>query len=98
MDPGTDASDILLGKVIQLRRGFICVVNRGQKDIETNKPIRKALLDEAKFFQTHPAYRNYASKMGTAYLAKTLNQVRAFLVEHFYLLIDFIKSYQTMLT
>lgn len=75
MDPGTDALDVLMGKVIPLRRGFIGVINRGQKDIEGNKPIRQALNDEAGFFLKHPAYKPIASKLGTPYLAKTLNLV-----------------------
>eukprot|EP01027_Heterolobosea_sp_BB2_P000315 GEZU01000455.1.p1 GENE.GEZU01000455.1~~GEZU01000455.1.p1 ORF type:complete len:476 (+),score=173.20 GEZU01000455.1:642-2069(+) len=75
MDPGTDALDVLQGRVIPLRRGFIGVVNRGQKDIENNKLIRTALADEAKFFQNHPSYKPIANKLGTPYLAKTLNLI-----------------------
>ena len=67
--------DVLMGKVIPLRRGFIGVVNRGQKDIEGNKPIRAALSDEAVYFSKHPAYKPIASKLGTPFLAKTLNLV-----------------------
>jgi Dynamin central region len=31
MDPGTDCADILLNQIIPLRRGYVAVVNRGQK-------------------------------------------------------------------
>lgn len=75
MDRGTDAVDILTGKVIPLKRGFIGVVNRGQSDIVNNKSIREALKDEASFFQRNPAYKSMADRLGTRYLAKTLNTV-----------------------
>jgi GTP-binding protein EngB required for normal cell division len=41
MDPGTDASDILEGRLLKLRRGFVGVVNRGQRDLD-NKKRRRA--------------------------------------------------------
>lgn len=75
MDRGTDAVDVLSGKVIPLKRGFIGVVNRGQSDINSNKSIREAVKDEALFFQKHPAYKSMAERMGTRYLAKTLNTI-----------------------
>lgn len=37
MDQGTDVIDILAGRVIPLRYGYIPVINRGQKDIEHKK-------------------------------------------------------------
>eukprot|EP00817_Percolomonadidae_sp_ATCC50343_P003814 CAMPEP_0117432838 /NCGR_PEP_ID=MMETSP0758-20121206/12265_1 /TAXON_ID=63605 /ORGANISM="Percolomonas cosmopolitus, Strain AE-1 (ATCC 50343)" /LENGTH=437 /DNA_ID=CAMNT_0005223033 /DNA_START=119 /DNA_END=1429 /DNA_ORIENTATION=+ len=75
MDEGTDAMDILSGKVIQLKHDFIGVVNRGQRDIESNKPITQALDKEKEFFDNHPAYRSVAHKMGIPYLAKKLNSI-----------------------
>jgi dynamin 1-like protein len=76
MDPGTDASDMLLNKVIPLRRGYIGVVNRGQLDIERETSIQEGLQKEEDFFRTHPAYnRSLAPKCGTGHLAKTLNVI-----------------------
>lgn len=75
MDAGTNALDILTGRVYPLKLGFIGVVNRSQQDINMNKSLQDALETEAEFFQNHPAYRNIAHKNGTKYLAKTLNQV-----------------------
>ncbi|KAL0208458.1 hypothetical protein P9112_011045 [Eukaryota sp. TZLM1-RC] len=75
MDQGTDALDILTGKVVQLRLGFVGVVNRSQADISTDKNISEALKDEAKFFQNHPKYRTIANKLGTPFLAKALNYI-----------------------
>lgn len=74
MDDGTDARDIFENKVFPLRRGYIGVVNRSQKDIEGKKDIKLSLENERKFFQNHPSYRHMVDKLGTGYLQKTLNQ------------------------
>uniref|UniRef100_A0A672IQ72 Dynamin-2 n=1 Tax=Salarias fasciatus TaxID=181472 RepID=A0A672IQ72_SALFA len=74
MDEGTDAKDILENKLLPLRRGYIGVVNRSQKDIDGKKDINAAMAAERKFFLSHPAYRHLADRMGTPYLQKTLNQ------------------------
>ena len=58
MDEGTDARDILENKIYSLRRGYIGVVNRGQKDIDGKKDIRAALASERKFFLSHSSYRS----------------------------------------
>lgn len=73
MDHGTNALDILSGRVYPLKLGFIGVVNRSQQDIQGNKPLEEALNDEMDFFKHHPAYRNIATRCGTRFLAKTLN-------------------------
>ncbi|XP_053086214.1 dynamin-1a isoform X5 [Pangasianodon hypophthalmus] len=74
MDEGTDARDILENKLLPLRRGYIGVVNRSQKDIDGKKDIAAAMAAERKFFLSHPAYRHLADRMGTPYLQKVLNQ------------------------
>nr|XP_043907787.1 dynamin-3 isoform X3 [Solea senegalensis] len=74
MDEGTDAKDILENKLLPLRRGYIGVVNRSQKDIDGKKDIRAALAAERKFFLSHPSYRHIAERMGTPHLQKSLNQ------------------------
>ncbi|XP_067341181.1 dynamin-1a isoform X4 [Channa argus] len=74
MDEGTDAKDILENKLLPLRRGYIGVVNRSQKDIDGKKDINAAIAAERKFFLSHPAYRHLADRMGTPYLQKVLNQ------------------------
>lgn len=73
MDPGTDALDVLSGKLIMIRLGIIGVVNRTQKDIINKKPIQKAIEDEANFFQTR--YPTIADKNGQPYLSKRLSQL-----------------------
>eukprot|EP00005_Dracoamoeba_jomungandri_P005912 CAMPEP_0174262004 /NCGR_PEP_ID=MMETSP0439-20130205/12712_1 /TAXON_ID=0 /ORGANISM="Stereomyxa ramosa, Strain Chinc5" /LENGTH=751 /DNA_ID=CAMNT_0015346633 /DNA_START=23 /DNA_END=2278 /DNA_ORIENTATION=- len=75
MDKGTDALEMLQGRVIPLRLGYVGVVNRSQEDIIKGKPIREALKSEMKFFQTNRAYRDIADRCGTTFLAKTLNRI-----------------------
>lgn len=74
MDHGTNALDILTGRVYPLKLGFIGVINRSQQDILGNKPMDEALKAEADYFRHHPAYRTIANRCGTQFLAKTLNQ------------------------
>ncbi|XP_073993758.1 dynamin-1 shibire isoform X4 [Rhodnius prolixus] len=74
MDEGTDARDILENKLLPLRRGYIGVVNRSQKDIDGRKDIKAALSAERKFFLSHQSYRHMADRLGTPYLQRVLNQ------------------------
>ncbi|EPS39266.1 hypothetical protein H072_6961 [Dactylellina haptotyla CBS 200.50] len=75
MDDGTDVVDILAGRIIPLRLGYVPVVNRGQRDIENKKPIQAALEYEKNFFENHKSYRNKALYCGTPYLARKLNLI-----------------------
>ena len=78
MDPGTDASEMLRGKVVPLRRGYVGVVNRGQKAVVTDVSIAEGLREEERFFLRHPAYgrdKAVSDRCGTANLARTLNSV-----------------------
>mmetsp|Transcript_13291 Transcript_13291/g.21813 ORF Transcript_13291/g.21813 Transcript_13291/m.21813 type:complete len:697 (+) Transcript_13291:164-2254(+) len=79
MDKGTDARDVLLGKVYPLKRGYIGVVNRSQADINQNKSIKDSLDAERGFFMAHPVYSQMMQMLGTRVLAKTLNKM---LTEH----------------
>ncbi len=80
MDAGTNALDVLTGRVYPLKLGFIGVVNRSQQDINGKKSLGDALESETEFFRNHPAYRNISHKNGTKYLAKTLNMVSMWIV------------------
>ncbi|XP_050426841.1 dynamin-1-like protein [Adelges cooleyi] len=73
MDAGTDAVDILCGRVIPVKLGIIGVVNRSQQDINDNKSIINALKDEGTFLQRK--YPSLANRNGTPYLTKTLNRL-----------------------
>ncbi|XP_054708180.1 dynamin-1-like protein [Uloborus diversus] len=73
MDAGTDAVDVLCGRVIPVKLGIIGVVNRSQQDINNKKSIEDAIKDEVLFLQRK--YPGLASRNGTAFLAKTLNRL-----------------------
>jgi len=75
MDKGTDALDMLMGRVVPLRLGYIGVVNRSQADINTKRSIESALEAERDFFASHPSYRNVASRCGTQFLAGSLSKI-----------------------
>ena len=73
MDEGTDATDLLSGRIIPVKLGIIGVVNRSQQDILDQKTIDDALRDEASFFRQH--YPGLAMRNGTSFLAQTLNKL-----------------------
>jgi len=73
MDEGTDARDIFENKLLPLKKGYIGVVNRSQKDIDNNKDIKKALASERAFFLNSP-YKSMVNRMGTKYLQQVLNR------------------------
>ncbi|XP_056455308.1 dynamin-1-like protein isoform X3 [Gadus chalcogrammus] len=73
MDAGTDAMDVLMGRVIPVRLGLIGVVNRSQLDINNKKLVADAIRDEHAFLQKK--YPSLANRNGTKYLAKTLNRL-----------------------
>lgn len=73
MDAGTDAIDILCGRVIPVKLGIIGVVNRSQQDIFDKKCINDQLKDETAYLQRK--YPTLATRNGTQYLAKTLNRL-----------------------
>lgn len=79
-DAGTDVVDILAGRIIPLRLGYVPVVNRGQRDIESSKPISVALEHERDFFENHPSYKGKAQYCGTPFLARKLNMVNCRLI------------------
>jgi replication fork clamp-binding protein CrfC len=75
MDAGTDVVDILAGRVIPLRLGYVPVINRGQRDIDTKKSISRSLESERHFFENHASYKNKAQYCGTPFLTKKLNVI-----------------------
>ncbi|CDW73557.1 dynamin-1-like protein [Stylonychia lemnae] len=75
MDEGTNALDLLSGKVYPLKLGYVGVVCRSQKDILNQKTIEDALKSEEKFFKTSSVYYPYSSRLGVNYLAHNLNMI-----------------------
>uniref|UniRef100_A0A914NCG6 dynamin GTPase n=1 Tax=Meloidogyne incognita TaxID=6306 RepID=A0A914NCG6_MELIC len=73
MDQGTDAMDVLTGRLVPVKLGIIGIVNRSQADIIANKSIKDCLKDESKFLQTK--YPTLASMNGIPYLTKQLNRL-----------------------
>ncbi|XP_041111393.1 dynamin-1-like protein isoform X1 [Polyodon spathula] len=73
MDAGTDAMDVLMGRVIPVKLGIIGVVNRSQLDINNKKVVAEAIRDEYAFLQKK--YPSLANRNGTKYLARTLNRL-----------------------
>ncbi|KAM3865245.1 dynamin-1-like protein isoform 1-T1 [Diretmus argenteus] len=73
MDAGTDAMDVLMGRVIPVKLGLIGVVNRSQLDINNRKVVADAIRDEYAFLQKK--YPSLANRNGTKYLARTLNRL-----------------------
>ncbi|XP_034735586.1 dynamin-1-like protein isoform X2 [Etheostoma cragini] len=73
MDAGTDAMDVLMGRVIPVKLGLIGVVNRSQLDINQKKLVADAIRDEYAFLQKK--YPSLANRNGTKYLARTLNRL-----------------------
>ncbi|XP_041652480.1 dynamin-1-like protein isoform X2 [Cheilinus undulatus] len=73
MDAGTDAMDVLMGRVIPVKLGIIGVVNRSQLDINQRKLVSDSIRDEYAFLQKK--YPSLANRNGTKYLARTLNRL-----------------------
>ena len=77
MDEGTNALDIFEGRLLKLRLGYVGIVNRSQKDIDSRKSIADAIQSEADWFRTDPKampYRHIIHRMGTKYLQKILHE------------------------
>ncbi|XP_048066819.1 dynamin-1-like protein isoform X1 [Megalobrama amblycephala] len=93
MDAGTDALEVLLGRVIPVRLGIIGVVNRSQHDLNTQKSLTDSCKDEQAFLQRH--YPSLASRCGSRYLARTLSRL---LMHHIRDCLPELKTRVTVLT
>ncbi|KAF8771657.1 Dynamin-1 like protein [Argiope bruennichi] len=75
MDEGTDALDILENRQVTLKRGWVGVMNRSQRDIDEGKDIQYILDKERNFFATKECYKHLADRMGTPYLRRSLQRI-----------------------
>ncbi|KAJ5076060.1 dynamin related protein 1 isoform a [Anaeramoeba ignava] len=75
MDQETHAMELIEGKILSLKLGFIPVVNRSQKDLNQKISIQKSLENEKNFFETHNQYKQIAYKCGTKYLSEQLSEL-----------------------
>lgn len=74
MDKGTNAVEVLENRQFPLKRGYVGVINRSQKDIDEKQEMKVASEVEQEFFENHAAYKHMAKRMGTDYLQKILNR------------------------
>lgn len=73
MDPGTDCFEVLNGSSYSLRNGWIGVVNRGQRDIDSKMGMDQARAKEMEFFKGNDAYKSL-NNVGTEYLSVDLSE------------------------
>jgi replication fork clamp-binding protein CrfC len=85
MDRGTNAKNMIMGKDVQLRLGYVGVKNRSQEDINNSMGVISALEAEKIYFSKHPVYSTMPQNvLGTEALTQKLSTVmfhhiRAFL-------------------
>ena len=79
MDEGTDAIELLSGKIYPLKLGYFGVKCRSQAAINNGMPISEALKSESEYFRRHPVYSSYSQQMGVPHLTRSLNVI---LVSH----------------
>lgn len=76
MDRGTSAKNVLLGKEVPLKLGFVGVKNRSQEDINNEMRVENALRDEREFFARHEIYSTMPpGYLGTEVLTQKLTKV-----------------------
>ncbi|KAH9387162.1 vacuolar protein sorting-associated protein 1 [Nematocida major] len=75
MDPGTDIVNVLQGKVIKTKLGFIPVICRGELSLKSKVQIKDALDRERRYFQDSPAYTKNRKFCGIPYLITRLNDI-----------------------
>ena len=75
MDKGTNAIEMIEGKLYPLKLGYIGVVCRSQEDINNNLPITEHFAKEKVFFEHNKFYSNISERLGIKYLSKRLSQV-----------------------
>ena len=56
MDRGTNAKNMILGKDVHLRLGYVAIKNRSQEDIQNKRGVKWALEQEKLYFSKHPVY------------------------------------------
>lgn len=73
MDKGTDARDVLDGKSVRLKHGWVAVVNRGQADLNSKMAMGDSRKRELEFFTGNPAYLG-VQNVGTTFLSNKLSE------------------------
>lgn len=73
MDDGTDATDLLTGKLLKVKLGLIGVANRSYSDTVNNVTIKASIEKEASFLLNN--YPAIASRNGTPFLKRRLQDL-----------------------
>lgn len=74
IDPGSDVLNVLAGRVVRVKMGFVPVVCRGHAAMEKRTSIDEALELEALFFGSS-VYREKAQFCGVPYLVERLHRI-----------------------
>ncbi|KAJ6239076.1 dynamin [Anaeramoeba flamelloides] len=75
MDKETDIIDVLNGKQLPLKYGYVPVINRSQHEINNNISPKQARVNEKKFFQNHFKYSTISDRCGVEFLTKKLSKL-----------------------
>ena len=75
MDRGTDAFATLNGELVELKLGFIGVINKSQSELNTKVPFDLVRRREQTYFRNHPAYSTFANNMGISVLTHRLHEI-----------------------
>ena len=76
MDEGTDIKKILENKEIELKLGYVGVINRSKKDLDCKLSMEESLNKEEKFFKNHKIYKNMDTYyFGTKQLINRLSKI-----------------------
>jgi len=70
---GEDALDVLEGRTLPLRLGYVGIICRSQADIMKNVRVEQHLVKENEYFANHQSYRHIKERLGTPYLSQRLN-------------------------
>ena len=75
MDRGTNALDMIEGKLYNLKLGYVGVVCRSQEDIINGLPMNDHLQRENQFFEESKVYSHLSQRLGIKYLSQRLSQI-----------------------
>ena len=76
MDKGTNAKDMLMGRIIKLKLGYVGVKGRSQEDIQNNVSAKKGIDIEKSYFARHKIYATMPKKyLGTSSLVGSMTTI-----------------------
>ena len=76
MDEGTDATKTIQNKEIELKLGYIGIINRSKKDLDNKLSMEEISKKEKEFFKSHSVYKNMGPNFfGNEALIKKLTSI-----------------------